>query len=93
MDEHIKTDGTIVPALPGNGEYYTLAELQGYAGGLVQLVPLRSYIMASYEGQPYILAANEEGIALGLPINLEAQFRTGIEVRGDVLVCAASHIR
>jgi hypothetical protein len=59
----IKTDGTIVEAIPKDGKKFSLEELQGAVGGLIQLFTLR-------DGRD--MWCNDEGKLDGLPANLLA---------------------
>jgi hypothetical protein len=59
----IKTDGTIIEAVPADGKRFTLKELQAAVGGLIELAVLR-------DGRDLWL--NEEGKLEGLDVNLAA---------------------
>ena len=64
---HIKADGSEpVKVFPKDGKIFSPKELQGYVGGLVEIVRLPSGM---------IMAMNEEGKLIGLPENVVA---TGI---------------
>ena len=63
MAKLIKTDGTITEVKPINGKSFSLKELQGFVGGIVEIVPLPS-------GKE--MCVNEEGKLNGLPKNEEA---------------------
>ena len=65
---------------PARGEAFTLEELQTLVGGFIELT-------LTLDGQPMIV--NEDGIALGLPLNVEASrmARAG-RIVGPALVCA-----
>ena len=79
----LKTDTTEHKVHPANGKLFTLAELQGYVGGYIEIIPI---------GDDKSMVLNEDGKALGLATNLTACARTmGIialddEVVGDVLI-------
>jgi Domain of unknown function (DUF3846) len=60
-----RTDGTKLPITPQNKERFTLRELQIAVGGYVELIRMR-------DGEPGKMYANEDGIALQLPVNREA---------------------
>jgi len=60
-------DFTIKEITPANGSYFTLEEMQGYVGGLIQIIPLDG------EGhEDRLLVVHEEGKLIGLPYNLFA---------------------
>ena len=77
------TDTTEREVHPAKGDQFTLAELQGYVGGYIEIIPIG-------DGKSMVL--NEDGKALELPINLAACAKTmGLialddEVVGDVLI-------
>ena len=73
----IKTDGTET-IVTSEGKEFTLKELQGYVGGYIEIINLRS-------GK--ILVVNEEGLLKGLPQNLGASALTRGNpwIVGDVL--------
>lgn len=79
----IKSDGTTSEVRPASGASFTLAELQGYVGGYIQMISVGSSL--------YVL--NEEGKLLGLPANMAATHRAhdflyhGDYLCGDVLIC------
>lgn len=81
----IKTDGTLTVVHPkaGIGNPFTLEELQGYVGGLIELI---------YPPDGKIGIVNEEGLLLGLDYNLRASLATGYDLVGDVLICEDSEI-
>ncbi len=86
----IKTDGTQVEVHPANGKRFTLDELQGFVGGLVEMIDLSEGIMW----------VNEEGKLDDLPMNTKATniarpylFWFDDGVRGDVLVLTAQEDR
>lgn len=56
----IQADSSQQKVRPKKGKTFSLKELQGYVGGLIQIVPLPS-------GQ--VLICNDEGKLKGLPIN------------------------
>ena len=55
-----KTNGEVIEVFPANSERFTLEEMQGYVGGLIEFINLRT------GGS---LVVNEEGKVLGLPRN------------------------
>lgn len=66
----LKPNGTNEFQYPKNGDYYTLKELQGFVGGLIQIV-----IPDHKDFQDYRLVINEEGKIFGSEIN---KLATGI---------------
>lgn len=85
----IKTDGTQQEVHPANGKRFSLEELQGFVGGLIEMIDLGEGIMW----------INEEGKLEGLPINFLATrlarpylFR-GDYIAGDVFVLSAEEDR
>lgn len=64
MADLIKTDGSITKVVPENGEFFSLEELQGFVGGLIDVVELPS-------GRAIYI--NDEGKNIGLPVNWQAQ--------------------
>lgn len=83
MALHIKTDGTETTVQPADGKRFTLAELQGYVGGLIEIVKTHD---------KRTMYVNEEGLVDNLPRNAKASglidscYLTIDGVRGDVLV-------
>ena len=60
---------------------FTLAELQKYVGGLIQIVPVRD------EDSHYdVLVVNEEGAFIDLPINIRATAYAGQMIVGEALL-------
>lgn len=83
MAKLIKADGTTQDTEPRNGLRYTLEELQGYVGGLIEFIDL---------GEGYMVV-NEESKLIGLPFNEVATriarpvlFEFDAGIFGDVLV-------
>jgi hypothetical protein len=79
------TDGSSTVIVPANGKHYTLDELQGFVGGLIELVP------GPRTGQLGI--ANEEGLCLGLDHNFEASKIFGTTLVGPVAVIRSNRMR
>lgn len=68
MAKLIKTDGAVLdvsPRDPTRG--FQLDELQGYVGGWVEIVDVRTP-----DGEELLLVMDEEGKIKGLPLNLHA---------------------
>lgn len=79
-DQIISPDGTMtdMPKAQGNDGGYTLQQMQGVVGGLIELV-------GSTDGRT--LVVNEEGLLKGLEHNREASALAGFPIMGTVLVC------
>lgn len=94
--------GDPAPTLPAIGStvkpkrgQFTLEELQGYVGGMIE-------ISSFPDGR--FMVSNEEGKLLGLPVNVEAtmiyreawrehsSWAAGDVVVGDVLLCEAGEV-
>ena len=60
---HLKAHGSKVQVTPKNNVTFTLEELQAFVGGYIEFVHLPHNM---------VLVANEEGLLMGLPPNLEA---------------------
>lgn len=83
MARVIRVDGTQEEVEPGDGLRFSLEELQGFVGGLIEFIDL---------GEGYMIV-NEEGKLIGLPYNQVATriarpvlFAFDPGVFGDVLV-------
>lgn len=84
----IKADGTVLDISPANGTDFSLAELQEFVGGLIQ-------IGATYDGRNIVM--DEEGKLKGKPVNDKATelYRYGQHdpIVGDVVVCNTNLIK
>ena len=85
----IKTDGTRQVVKPKNGKDFKLEELQGFVGGLIELV---------YLNNKRVMVVNEEGLVYDLPFNELASDCcqvAGVDtlIFGDVLVCDSKLIK
>lgn len=80
-----KTTGEVIEVEPENGKDFKLEELQEIVHGYIELVNLSS---------TQYMVVNEEGLLIGLPLNLSATilYEKGIIV-GDVLICNKSQIK
>jgi len=76
-----KADGSLKSIKPKD-KYFTLKELQGLVGGLIELYPKRA--------NNHLVVCNEEGLILGLPRNDLFHKYTGNLLVGDVLLCPES---
>lgn len=63
MAKYYRTNGRVTTVKPKNGSSFSLAELQKFVGGMIEIVPLPS-------GNSIIV--NEEGKVIGLPKNTKA---------------------
>lgn len=63
MAKLYRTDGTVSEVRPLNGRAFTLAELQGFVGGLIEVITFP-------DGSEACL--NDEGRINGMPLNVEA---------------------
>lgn len=85
-----RVNGAIEELKPANGINYKLAELQAAVGGYVEILDLLD---------EKIMAVNEDGLALGLPVNPAATalasgvLDPGNLILGDALVCEAGEVR
>ena len=70
---------------PANGKQFTLDELQGYVGGLIEPVPLRKDIAGS-EDHWKEMYVNEEGLLHNLKVNTTASILTGRTIVGDAII-------
>ena len=87
----IKTNGEVIEVTPKNGTDFSLEEMQGVVGGLIEIID-------TPDGKQ-IMVLNEEGKLEDLPFNMIA---TGIAVKdfglvgdyiaGDVLVCPSEMV-
>lgn len=77
MDQLLATAGPPMAIEPWEGEVYSLKELQGFVGGLIELVRL---------GGGRLMVVNEEGRLKGLPFNLVASLIAKRDIFGDVAI-------
>lgn len=77
MTTHLKADGTEMEVFPANGKTFTLEEMQGYVGGMIE--PVRY-------GRNQTMYVNEEGSLSDLPFNAKATALCKIYIVGDALV-------
>jgi hypothetical protein len=87
MAKQIKADGTEIEVSP-NGEFFSLDELQGLVGGLIEVVRV-----PKFDGDRTTMLVNENGLSLGLRPNeaatkLYAETHTGSAlIVGNVVIC------
>jgi hypothetical protein len=95
MAKLIKADGTQIDIQPANGRVFSLAELQNYVGGYIELVIMRT--VGGEVVHDRVMFVNEEGkLSINgrgpLPRNRIATAMSGVWewgdfVCGDVVVC------
>ena len=95
----IKANRVVEKVLPKNKKTFTLAELQEYVGGYIEIVPIEK--VPHFYMRDALMVVNEEGKLNGLPINIIATDiylynHTGImgvdTIVGDVLICKSKEI-
>ena len=77
---------------PENGKAFDYKELQGYLGGLIQIVPLLP--TQAEEWKNHVVLVNEEGINLDLPINILSRignYFNGHTLFGNILIVHRSN--
>ena len=85
MAKIYKTTGEVIEVEPENGKDFKLKELQEIVHGYIELV--------DFSPSKYMVV-NEEGLLIGLPLNLSATrlYNKNVIV-GDVLICNKSQIK
>ncbi len=84
MAKLVKTNGEVSEVQPANGTDFSLEELQGFVGGMIELVDLP---------EDMLMVVNEEGLLLGLELNPVVWIITGRTIAGDVLVCRSDEVK
>lgn len=87
----IKSDATTAGVFPANGADFKLKELQGFVGGLIEIVYLTDDV---------IMVINEEGKD-ALPLNMMATVMAKVQsaifpsdyICGDVLMCPSEMVK
>ena len=77
---------------PENGKAFDYKELQGYLGGLIQIVPLLP--PQAEEWKNHVVLVNEEGINLDLPMNILSRignYFNGHTLFGNILIVHRSN--
>jgi Domain of unknown function (DUF3846) len=74
-----RAEGGIETVTPHDGKKFTLTELQGFVGGLIELVP-----GTGRRGNPQTFC-NEEGLLKHLPYNGRATQQFKCHLLGDVI--------
>ena len=76
---------------PANGKEFTLGELQGYVGGLIEPVPLRRDIKG-VESDWREMYVNEEGLLYNLKVNTNASILSGRTIVGDAIIVSNDEV-
>lgn len=82
----ITAAGKITEIKPQNGSDYSLEELQGFVGGVIELVSFR------HNGKMKFAVVNDEGLLLNLPSNRVASLVVGRDLVGDCAIVDYSEI-
>lgn len=77
MARLITVEGTAKDVTPNNGEKFTLAEMQAFVGGLIAPVYLP-------DGRTILV--NDEGLLMGMEINIRASMLAGYPLVGPALL-------
>lgn len=77
-----KANGYEREIAPANKKAFTLAELQGYVGGYIE-------VLTPAGGINDRLVVNEEGLLLGLAPNVAASCLAGQPIVGPAVLCVA----
>ena len=78
MAKILHPDGTHEIVHPKEGKRFSLTELQGYVGGLIELVPQK---------EDYDVVVNEEGLCQNLKYNEQGSaLAAGHHLVGDVII-------
>lgn len=80
----IKTDGTEEKVEPKNGTDFSLEELQGFIGGLIEIVRAT---------KNRILVVDDEGLFKEKEINWVASHYARTFIVGDALLCTNEEVR
>ena len=80
----IHTDGTIETVKPQNGTDFSLEELQGFVGGLIEIVP-------ATRGR--ILVVDDEGVLKQKEVNWCASYYARQFIVGDALLCKSTEVK
>lgn len=90
MAKHILVDGSEKVVTPKNGKHFSLAELQTFVGGYIEMLilPNRSWLILNEEGKLKGLPRNERATVLGHACGIaDDDF-----IVGDVLVASATEV-
>ena len=84
MALRIEPDGSMVDVFPGDGQRFTLEELQAQVGGYIE--PVRPLMETEFNGYTIqTIYVNEEGLYLDLEHNLKASMIAGKHIVGNAL--------
>lgn len=89
----LKANGSSKEVQPINGKSFSLAELQGFVGGYIEIAQVYS-LPSNIRGT--ILVVNEEGKLKHLTLNIEATRLHGVPndpIVGDALLCSNHEVR
>ncbi len=88
----IKPDGTSEEVKPENGTDFKLKELQGFVGGMIQIIRLRNrkIMVVNDEGKLENLPPNSEATALALK---DAAIFHDDWISGDALICDTNAVK
>jgi len=79
MAKWIRVSGEVSDVTPANGKHFSLAEMQRFVGGYIEIIPAQDPLFS--------LVINEEGKLNGLPRNETATSMTrGVVMPGDFVV-------
>lgn len=70
-----KTDGNVTEVTPIKGKKFSLGEVQALIGGYVEMIRVKD---------GFVLV-DEEGLMKGLPLNMAASGKAGMNLVGNVL--------
>jgi hypothetical protein len=78
-------DGSSLDVFPGDGQRFTLQELQAHVGGYIE--PVNTLIETEFNGYTIqIMYVNEDGRMQNLEYNLNASMIAGQHIVGNALV-------
>lgn len=80
----IKDSGEEIEFAPENGTNFSLKELQGAVGGLIEIVPLENN---------KLLVVDEEGLFKSLRMNTKASILARRPIVGSVVICGDDQIK
>ena len=84
MALRIEPYGSMVDVFPGDGQRFTLPELQAQVGGYIE--PVRPLMETEFNGYTIqTIYVNEEGLLMGLEHNLKASMIVGKHIVGNAL--------
>ncbi len=84
MATYLPVDGLAEVVRPKDGKAFTLAELQGYVDGYIEIVP------TTYPEQKMVV--NEEGLLKRLRFNIPASIIAGQSIVGSALILSLQEL-